>query len=85
MSATVTDVVEAVRHLTAAERREVLARLLPEQAAHDGQTFWMSIRYGDQARVVAYTPEQEEYLPSLPRAAPERHSGAAGEQSRRHL
>ncbi|MCP9494827.1 MAG: hypothetical protein MSG64_10270 [Pyrinomonadaceae bacterium MAG19_C2-C3] len=65
MSANVTSVVEAVRHLTPAEQREILARLLPQQAAHDGSTVWMSVKFSDAARVVAYTSEQEPLLAEL--------------------
>lgn len=65
MSTNVTHVVEAARQLTPAEQREVLARLFPEQTAHDGSTVWMSVKFSEQARVVAYVPEQEERLAGL--------------------
>lgn len=65
MSTNVTHVVEAARQLTLAEQREVLARLFSEQTAHDGSTVWMSVRFSESARVVAYAPEQESYLGSL--------------------
>ncbi len=67
MSANVTHVVEAARQLTSAEQREVLARLFPEQTAHDGSTIWMSVKLSEQARVVAYAPEQEAHLTELRR------------------
>lgn len=57
MSTNVTHVVEAARQLTIAERREVLARLFPEQMAHDGSTVWMSVRFLESSRVVAYAAE----------------------------
>lgn len=65
MSTSVLEVVEAVRHLTPAERREVLARLWPEQAARNGRDIWLSVRFGDALRVVAYAPEQEAFVESL--------------------
>ena len=65
MSTNVTHVVEAARQLTLAEQREVLARLFPEQTAHDGSTVWMSVKFSESARVVAYAPEQESYLDAL--------------------
>lgn len=61
----VTEVVEAARHLSPAERREVLARLWPEQALASGGTVWQSVRFGEGARVVACAPEQEPYLTGL--------------------
>ncbi len=65
MSHNVTHVVEAARQLTRAEQREILARLFPEQTTHDGSTVWMSVRFSESARVVAYAPEQESYLDAL--------------------
>lgn len=65
MSHNVTHVVEAARQLTRAEQREVLARLFPEQTAQDGSTVWMSVKFSESARVVAYAPEQEPYLDAL--------------------
>lgn len=65
MSSNVTHIVEAARHLTPAELREVLARLFPEQAAHDGASLWVSVRFSERARIVAYSPEQEAHLESL--------------------
>lgn len=65
MSINVKEVVEAARHLTAAEQREVLARLWPEQAARSGDKVWLSVRFSDALRVVAYAPEQESYISAL--------------------
>jgi hypothetical protein len=65
MSTSVLEVVEAARHLTPAERREVLARLWPEQAARNGRDVWLSVRFSDALRVVAYAPEQEAFVESL--------------------
>ncbi len=59
------EVVETVRHLSAAERREVLARLWPEQALTQGNTVWTTVRFGERLRVVAYAPEQEQHLEDL--------------------
>lgn len=65
MSSNVTHIVEAARHLKPSELREVLARLFPEQTAHDGESVWRSIRYSEAAHIVAYSPEQETHLDSL--------------------
>jgi hypothetical protein len=65
MSVNVTEVVEAARHLTPAEQREVLARLWPEQALKSGSNVWMSVRFSDALRVVVYAPEQEPYVSAL--------------------
>ena len=65
MSANLIKVVEAVRHLTTAEQREVLARLWPEQAARSGNSVWVSLRFSDALRVVAYAPEQQPYVAAL--------------------
>jgi len=59
------EVVESARRLTPAEKREVLARLWPEQAARNGQDVWVSVRFSDALRVVAYAPEQEGYINAL--------------------
>jgi hypothetical protein len=59
------EVVESARRLTPAEKREVLARLWPEQAARNGQDVWVSVRFSDALSVVAYAPEQEAYVNSL--------------------
>lgn len=65
MSTSVMEVVESARQLTPAEKREVLARLWPEQAARNGQDVWVSVRFSDALRVVAYAPEQESYVNAL--------------------
>src|SRR5205085_2589536 len=65
MSINVMEVVEAARHLTPAEQREVLARLWPEQAARSGDKTWLSVRFSAALRVVAYAPEQESYVSAL--------------------
>lgn len=65
MSTNIMEVVEAVRHLTPAEQREVLARLWPEQALRSGSNVWISVRFSDALRVVAYAPEQESYVGTL--------------------
>lgn len=59
------DFVESARQLTPVEKREVLARLWPEQAARNGQDVWVSVRFSDALRVVAYAPEQELYVNAL--------------------
>ncbi len=65
MSSNVTHIVEAARHLKPSELREVLARLFPEQTAHDGSSVWRSVRFSENARIVVYAPEQEAYLDGL--------------------
>lgn len=65
MSTSVMEVVESARQLTVAERREALARLWPEQVARSGRDVWISIRFGEGLRVVAYAPEQEIYVSGL--------------------
>src|SRR6266498_2626267 len=65
MSTSVMEVVESARRLTPAQKREVLARLWPEQAARNGQDVWVSVRFSDALRVVAYAPEQESYVNAL--------------------
>lgn len=59
------EVVESARRLTPAEKREVLARLWPDQAAINGQDVWVSVRFSDALRVVAYSPEQEAHVCAL--------------------
>lgn len=65
MSTSVMEVVESARRLTDAEKREVLARLWPEQSARSGQDVWVSVRFSDALRVVAYAPEQGTYVNEL--------------------
>ena len=65
MATNLREVVETVRHLSAAERREVLARLWPEQALTQGNTVWTTVRFGEGLRVAAYAPEQEPHLETI--------------------
>jgi hypothetical protein len=65
MATNLSEVVDAVRHLSPAEQREVLARLWPEHALAQANTVWTSVRFSDRLRVVAYAPEQEPYVDSL--------------------
>ena len=65
MSTSVMQVVESARRLTPAEKREVLARLWPEQAARNGRDVWISVRFSAALRVTAYAPEQEAYINEL--------------------
>ena len=67
MATNLREVVETVQHLSAAERREVLARLWPQQALTQGNTVWTTIRFGEGLRVAAYAPEQEQHLEDLRR------------------
>lgn len=59
------EVIETVRNMTIAEQREVLARIWSEQAAHSGDKVWMSVRFNESSRVVAYAPQQERYVRQL--------------------
>jgi uncharacterized protein (DUF433 family) len=43
----------------------VLARLWPEQVALNDRDVWLSVRFSDAMRVVAYAPEQEAFVESL--------------------
>jgi adenylate kinase family enzyme len=61
----VSEVIETIRRLPSAEQREVLARLWPEQSVLSGDKVWRSVHFGDNLRVVAYTPEQEPYVGEL--------------------
>jgi hypothetical protein len=65
MSTNVIEVIDAARHLTPAERREVLARLWPSAAEPTGREVWMSVRFSEAARVIVYAPEQEAYVEAL--------------------
>ena len=58
---------QAAQQLTAPERREVISRLLAEQTENEIGVVWKSVRFGDDLRVVSYTPEQESFLPELKR------------------
>lgn len=59
------EIIRSARQLSSAEKREVLARLWLEQEARDGRDVWVSVRFSDAMRVVAYTEEQESHLDSL--------------------
>jgi len=65
MSSSVSDVVEAALHLTPAERREILARLWPEQVLGDGGAVWKGVRFGEAVRVTAYDSRQEPFVEEL--------------------
>lgn len=62
---TVIETFETVRHLSASEKREVLARLWTEQARRETGEVWQTVRFGENLRVVAYTEEQEKYIEIL--------------------
>lgn len=57
--------IESARNLTAPQRREVMARLLADQATEEFGTVWKSIRFDENLRVVAYAPEQEKFVADL--------------------
>jgi len=65
MATSVMDIVKSARQLSPAEKREVLARLWPEQDARNGGDVWISVRFSDAMRIVAYAPEQEAFVASL--------------------
>lgn len=65
MPTSVIEVVEAARHLTPAEQREVIARLWPEQPAQSVNTTWQCLRFSDALQVMAYAPQQEPYVEEL--------------------
>lgn len=56
---------ETAQRLTPPEKREVLARLLAEQANEEIGTIWKSIRFVNNLRVVAYNSEQEKFVNEL--------------------
>jgi hypothetical protein len=58
---------ETAQKLTAPEKREVLARLLAEQANEEIGTIWKSVRFSENLRVVAYHSEQEKFIGELTR------------------
>ena len=57
--------IESARKLTAPERREIMARLLVEQATEEFGTIWKSVRFDKKLRVVAYAGEQEKFVADL--------------------
>lgn len=65
MSNTVIETVETVRHLSAPEQREVLARLWAEQAHRETGEIWQTVRFGDNLRVEVYAEEQKQYVETL--------------------
>lgn len=65
MATSVMEIVKSARQLSSAEQREVLARLWPEQEARNGRDVWVSIRFSDAMRVVAYAEEQVQFINAL--------------------
>ncbi len=65
MSNTVTETVENVRHLSASQQREVLARLWTEQAQRETGEIWQTVRFSENLRVAAYAEEQQQYVEAL--------------------
>jgi hypothetical protein len=57
--------IESAQKLTAPERREIMARLLADQATEEFGTIWKSVRFDEKLRVVAYTAEQEKFVADL--------------------
>ena len=57
--------IQTAKQLTAPEKREVLARLLAEQTENEVGMIWKSVRFGKNLRVVAYAPEQEQFVLEL--------------------
>ncbi len=58
-------IINTAQRLTAAERREVLSRLVAAQTRTEVGTIWKTVRFGEKLRVVAYAPEQESFIESL--------------------
>jgi dephospho-CoA kinase len=54
-----------IHRMSPPEQREILGRLLSEQANKKSNNAWKSIRFGNSLRVVAYGPEQEQYIGHL--------------------
>ena len=65
MLTSITEFVEAARHLTPAEQREILARLLSEPPINKANTIWHFVRFSEKLRVVSYAPGQEQYVGKL--------------------
>lgn len=61
----VSEILQTVNHLNAAEQREVLARLWAEEASRAVGKVWQSVKFGENLRVAAYAAEQEPHLESL--------------------
>jgi len=61
----VSEIMQTVNHLSAAQQREILARLWTEEARRATGKTWKTVKFGDDLRVVAYAPEQESYLAEL--------------------
>ena len=53
MSNTIIETVENVRHLSASEQREVLARLWTEQAQRETGEIWQTVKFGEILRFIA--------------------------------
>lgn len=61
----IVDTVTEIYQMSLPEQREILGRLWSKQINDKSNGIWISVRFGDSMRVVAYSPEQEKYLASL--------------------
>lgn len=61
-SAKIVSTVNTIHKMSASEQREILGRLWSRQIDKKSNDVWRSIRFGDSLRVVAYSPEQEQYI-----------------------
>lgn len=57
--------VKTIHKMSPTEQREILGRLWSEQVNKKSNDVWKSIRFGNSLRVVAYSPEQEQYVGQL--------------------
>jgi hypothetical protein len=60
-----TDFISKTQNLTVSERREVISRLVAEQTKDEVGIIWKTVKFSENLRVVAYTPEQNPYLDEL--------------------
>lgn len=61
-NAKIVSTVNTIHKMSPSEQREILGRLWSEQIKKKSNDTWRTIRFGDSSRVVAYSPEQEQYI-----------------------
>lgn len=54
--------INSIHKMSLPEQREILGRLWSEQINKKSDDVWKSIHFGNSLRVVAYSPEQEQYI-----------------------
>jgi dephospho-CoA kinase len=57
--------VKRIQSLSVFEKQKVLASILADQTSRRGDMIFRTVRFGDRMKVVAYTPDQERYIPNL--------------------